>query len=376
MSKTKRISALLIAMAMVLGLALAGCQSAVVEEPAATQVAKATAEPEAAEPAATEEPVAEAWRPDHTITMVVGFAAGGGVDTMARVLATELANYLGVDVIVENMPGGGSGTAAEYVAEQPADGYTLLAVSSACATYAAMDNSNATYNGMDMLGIMVLSEPAFEVPASSSITSMEELVELWKTGETTASNAGNGGLWHIPQLIALNRAGADISKVSFVPYSSGKEDATAIAKGEVDWGVTGAFLESSEFCINGMSRALCIFSDKAYDVPGYGTLQPITDFIPEITSADIAAGAGWRGVIVRKGIPAEVYATLDAALQAAYASDAFQELMTNNGLIAAGIFGDEANETYAYTSQLQSWLLYDLGFANRSPEEVNVPRAE
>lgn len=371
MSKMRRISALLMAMVIVAGLAMAGCKSAVVEQPEATQVAEGTAEPEA-----TEEPVAEAWKPDHTITVVVGFAAGGGVDTMARVLASELSTYLGVDVIVENMPGGGSGTAAEYVAEQPADGYTLLAVSSACATYAAMDNSNATYNEMDMLGVMVLSEPAFEVPATSSINSMAELVELWKTDATTASNAGNGGLWHIPQLIALERAGADISKVSFVPYSSGKEDATAIAKGEVDWGVTGAFLESSEFCINGMSKALCIFSDKAYDVPGYGTLQPITDFIPEITSADIAAGAGWRGMIVKKGIPSDVYATLDAALQAAYASDAFQELMANNGLIPAGIFGAEANETYAYTSQLQSWLLYDLGFANRSPEEVNVPRAQ
>jgi len=61
-------------------------------------------------------------------------------------------------------------------------------------------------------------------------------------------------------------------------------------------------------------------------------------------------------------------------LKAAYESDAFKELMQSNGLIPAGVFGKEANDAYEYTSRLQSWLLYDLGFANRSPDEVNVPR--
>ena len=240
-----------------------------------------------------------------------------------------------------------------------------------------MDNSDATYNNMDMLGVMVLSEPAFEVPATSQIQTMDQLVELWKSGEHhTAANAGNGGLWHIPQLLAMNAVGADMANVSFVPYSSGKEDATAIAKGEVDWGVTGAFLESAEFCISGMSRALCIFSDQSYEVPDYGTLPPITDFIPQLTAEDIAAGAGWRGVLVKSGTPDAVYTVLEDALKAAYESEAFQNLIEENGLLPAGYFGQEAQDTYAYTTQVQSWLLYDMGMANRSPEELDIPRAE
>lgn len=355
--------------AAMLVLCLTGCQGTKEEAPANPAPAPSTAETTAPEPEA------EPWKPDHTITMYVGFNAGGGVDTMARVLATELSSYLGVDVVVENMPGGGSGTAAEHVRGLDADGYTLLAVSSACATYAAMDNSDATYHEMDMLGVMVLSEPAFEVPGTSSINTMEDLVSLWNSGDNhTAANAGNGGLWHIPQLLAMQAAGADMSKVSFVPYSSGKEDATAIAKGEVDWGVTGAFLESAEFCIEGMSKPLCIFSDRPYEVPGYGTLEPITKFIPELTAEDIGAGAGWRGVLVKKGTPEEVYTVLEDALKAAYESDAFQKLIEDNGLIPAGYFGDQARETYEYTTQVQSWLLYDMEMANRSPEEVGIPR--
>ena len=324
-----------------------------------------------------EDAASEEWTPERTITMYCGFDAGGGVDTMARVLASEMSSYLGVDVVVENMPGGGSGTAAEHVMDLDADGYTLLAVSSACATYAAMDNSDATYNDMDMLGVMVLSEPAFEVPATSKIETMDDLVALWKSGEHhTAANAGNGGLWHIPQLLAMQAAGASMETVSFVPYSSGKEDATAIAKGEVDWGVTGAFLESSEFCISGLSRPLCIYSDEPYEIPGYGTLSPITDFIPELTAEDIEAGAGWRGVLIKAGTPENVYTVLENALKSAYESEAFQTLIEENGLLPAGYFGQEAQDTYAYTTQVQSWLLYDMGMANRSPEELNIPRAE
>lgn len=374
MSKQKRISALVLALIMLTAV-ITGCGGAPAQqtnEPGPTTTSSPTTEPGQE----SEKPVAEDWKPDRPITIVVGFGAGGGVDTMTRVLAAELSSYLGTDVVVENMPGAGSGAAAEYAHGNAADGYTLLAVSSASATYAAMDNSNATYNEMDMLGVMVLSEPAFEVPATSPIQTMDDLINAWKTEKTTAANAGNGGLWHIPQLIALNRAGVDISNVSFVPYASGKEDATAIAKGEVDWGVTGAFLESAEFIKDGMSRALCIFSDKPYEIPGYGVLDPITDFIPEITANDISAGAGWRGIVIKKGAPENVYNTLDKALKAAYESDAFKELMTKNGLIPAGIFGEEANDVYEYTSRLQSWLLYDLGFANRSPEEVNVPRVD
>ena len=373
MSKTMRKVLAVLLVAVMTMLCLVGCQQGAKEEapadPAPSAPATETTTPEP-------EPEPEPWKPERTITMYVGFNAGGGVDTMARVLATELSSYLGVDVVVENMPGGGSGTAAEHVMGLDADGYTLLAVSSACATYAAMDNSDATYNEMDMLGVMVLSEPAFEVPGTSSINTMDDLVALWNSGEAhTAANAGNGGLWHIPQLLAMQAAGADMSKVSFVPYSSGKEDATAIAKGEVDWGVTGAFLESAEFCIEGMSKPLCIFSDQAYEVPGYGTLEPITKFIPELTAEDIGAGAGWRGVLVKEGTPEEIYTVLEDALKAAYESDAFQTLIEENGLIPAGYFGDQAQDTYEYTTQVQSWLLYDMEMANRSPEDLDIPRA-
>jgi tripartite-type tricarboxylate transporter receptor subunit TctC len=64
--------------------------------------------------------------PNHPIRLIVGFAAGGGNDIFARIIADKLSQILGQSVVVENKPGAGSRLAAEYVTQQPADGYTLL----------------------------------------------------------------------------------------------------------------------------------------------------------------------------------------------------------------------------------------------------------
>ena len=64
--------------------------------------------------------------PHRFVRMVLGYAAGGGTDVVARILADKLSERLGQPVVVENRPGGAARLAVEYVAQQPADGYTML----------------------------------------------------------------------------------------------------------------------------------------------------------------------------------------------------------------------------------------------------------
>src|SRR5882724_4639249 len=64
--------------------------------------------------------------PSRAIHIIVGFAAGGGNDIIARVFGQKLSESLGQPVIVDNKPGGGAIVATEYVAKAPPDGYTLL----------------------------------------------------------------------------------------------------------------------------------------------------------------------------------------------------------------------------------------------------------
>ena len=64
--------------------------------------------------------------PSKVIRMIVGFAAGGGNDIFARLIAQKLPERTGWTVIIENKPGAGGRLAAEYAAKEPADGYTVL----------------------------------------------------------------------------------------------------------------------------------------------------------------------------------------------------------------------------------------------------------
>ncbi|MBV9557691.1 MAG: tripartite tricarboxylate transporter substrate binding protein, partial [Pseudolabrys sp.] len=73
-------------------------------------------------------PVARAQSdyPNRPIHLVIGFAAGGGNDIFGRLVGPKLSDLLGQPVVVENRPGAGGRVAAEYVAQQAADGYTLM----------------------------------------------------------------------------------------------------------------------------------------------------------------------------------------------------------------------------------------------------------
>lgn len=76
---------------------------------------------------------AQNW-PTKPIKLIIPFAAGGTTDILGRLLAQQLTKDLGQNVIVENKPGAGGNIAAEYVAQSPADGYTIMLASGSMLT--------------------------------------------------------------------------------------------------------------------------------------------------------------------------------------------------------------------------------------------------
>jgi tripartite-type tricarboxylate transporter receptor subunit TctC len=140
--------------------------------------------------------------PDRAIKIVVGFAAGGGTDVAARILAQKLSETLGQSVLVENRPGASGMIATEMVAKSAADGYTLMMGSQttlavAPALYRKFSiNAARDFTGISAAGVSPL---VLVVHPSTPARSVKDLIALAKARSGTI-NFGSGGLGTTPHM--------------------------------------------------------------------------------------------------------------------------------------------------------------------------------
>ena len=310
----------------------------------------------------------EKW-PTRPITIYIGYAPGGGMDMMGRILSEEMKKTLGVAMPVVNMTGANSAIAMDHVYKQPKDGYTLFGISSAVSTFPATGLSKLTYKEFGMIGLVFETLPTFSVPWDSPIKTPKDLIEGFKKGDLTGSNSGIGGMWHVPQLIVMNTLGA---KFKAVPYEGGAPSAMAVAKKEVDFG-TSDLSEALTVIKSKMVRPIFVFDDKPFDLEGFGVIPPITEFVPQIKDK-LAAGKGFRALGYAKGIPEDRIKKLIDAFKIAMASDAVKNFGKKTLLPLNGTVGADADKVWVNQTQVQAWLLFDIKEAKKNPEELGIPR--
>jgi tripartite-type tricarboxylate transporter receptor subunit TctC len=140
--------------------------------------------------------------PDRPVKILVGFAAGGGTDVAARVLAQKLTESLGQSVVVENRPGASGMIAAEATARAVADGYTLMMGSQTTLAVApALYRKFAIDAGRDFAGVAMagISPLVLVVHPSVPAQSVADLIALAKARPGTI-NFGSGGLGTTPHM--------------------------------------------------------------------------------------------------------------------------------------------------------------------------------
>src|SRR2546430_9496167 len=141
--------------------------------------------------------VAQDDYPNRPLRIVVGFTPGGGPDITARHIAQRLGEGLKHQVIVDNRPGAGGTVAAGMVARSPADGYTLLSVSSAHAAAAAIYPQLAYDTLKDLSGLTQTATSKYVLVAAPAlgVRSVRELLAAARArpGEINFSSAGGGG---------------------------------------------------------------------------------------------------------------------------------------------------------------------------------------
>src|SRR5262245_18654038 len=177
---------------------------------------------------------AQANYPTKPIRIVVGFAAGGPADIIARVVGGKLGDILGQQVVIENRTGAGGTIATEAVARSDADGYTLLMTPLANAVNETLFKNVRAKVGEQLMAVAPLAETAnvLVVHRSLEVKSVSDLIALAKSkpGDILYASAGRGTATHLTSELFNMMAGV---KLSPVQYRGGGEAAKDLLTGQV-----------------------------------------------------------------------------------------------------------------------------------------------
>lgn len=173
-----------------------------------------------------------AW-PARPVTVVVGFAAGGVTDILARLVSEKAAGELGQSFIVENKGGAGGSLAASYVARSAPDGYTFLfaAAPQMLATPKILDAHFDTFR--DFATVTSIGANSFVLVIKPSIPAktIPEFVNYAKTHRITYGSPGAGTITHLLSALFLSRAGIE---ATHVPFRGGGQALTSLLGGQID----------------------------------------------------------------------------------------------------------------------------------------------
>lgn len=240
--------------------------------------------------------------PSRAIHIIVGFAAGGGNDIIARVFGQKLSESLGQPVIVENKPGGGAIVATEYVAKSQPDGYTLLMSASGISINPAV-YAKLPYDAVnDFVPVSELASfPLIMiVNASSPIKSAAELVTYAKANPDKMNYASSSASFQLVTELFKQKTGAPMQ---VIPYKSANESVLAVVSGQVTTTIAdaGPVLPQVK---SGTVRALAVAAPKRIEeLPDVPTLQE--------AGADVDAVL-WSGIFVSKGTPPAIVKKLES----------------------------------------------------------------
>ena len=249
--------------------------------------------------------------PSRPVRIVVGFAAGGIGDIVARLIGQWLADRLGQPFVIENRVGAGTNIATESVVRATADGYTLLYVTPPNAINATLyDNLNfnfirdiAPVAGTTSLPLVMVVNPS--VPAAT----VPELIAYAKAnpGRISFASAGNGSSSHIAGELFKLMAGIDMVHV---PYRGTPPATTDLIGGQVQvmFNITSS---SVEHIRTGKLRALAVTSATRSDA--LLNLPTVGDFLPGYEASQ------WFGIGAPRNTPAEIIGKLNQEINAALA---------------------------------------------------------
>jgi tripartite-type tricarboxylate transporter receptor subunit TctC len=260
--------------------------------------------------------------PTKAIKVVVGFAAGGPADVLARIIGQRMTTLLGKSLVVENRPGAGGTIGARSVASAEPDGYTLLFGNTSTLVIGPLMNRNLDYDTLKSFA------PIASVGASSNLlvvnpafpaTSVQELVAYAKAnpGKLNYSSPGVGTPPHLIGETLKQRAGIEITHV---PYRGGGQAAGDVVSGQVQMAFENPAV-ALPLVQAGRIRALAVTGEAR---------SPQAPEIPTLTESGFPGfvSVSFTGLVAPAGTPADIVAKLNATVNESLATPDVQTTLT------------------------------------------------
>ena len=286
--------------------------------------------------------------PARTVTVVAPYAAGGGADLIARLMAQRLADRLGQSFVVENRLGAGGVIAATSVARANPDGYTIFMGTSTQLAIQSTLHKKLAYNpGEDFAAVAMIASVPFVliVHPSLPVTTAGELIKLAKEKPGTLSfgSSGVGGPPHLYTELLMTMTGA---KMTHIPYKGTSQAMNDVVAGHVP------------IIFSDLAPAVALVKEgkvRALGVSSRTRVAALPD-IPPIAEAGVPGfdAVAWLMLVAPAKTPKEIVAKLHAEAKAIVAQPDVQQRLVSMGVIPLDSAPPEELQRYI-KSEMVRW---------------------
>jgi tripartite-type tricarboxylate transporter receptor subunit TctC len=290
---------------------------------------------------------AQSW-PSRPVTIIVPWAAGGGADTVTRIISAGLEREIPQPVNVVNRTGGNGVVGHVFIANAAPDGYTIGVGTSEIANFKVLGQSDITPASYDLISRISLIPAGVTVKAGGpwpDFAAFASALKEGRKGQFTGSGVGTGGAWHLAAAGMTRAMGLEADRIRWVPSQGGAPALQDLVAGGINV-FTGSPVEAKGLADAGQVRVVATMGSARMGLfPDAPTLKELgLDWTFE----------NWFGFVAPRDIPAPVRARLVEALAKAHARADVQEMMRARGIVpiwessaAFAAFASQASETNA-----------------------------
>jgi tripartite-type tricarboxylate transporter receptor subunit TctC len=268
---------------------------------------------------------AQAGWPNRTVRLIAQFPPGGLVDTVSRLIAPGLSQALGVNVVVENRAGAGGLIGSDFVAKQPADGYTLLVSHASVHVYSQATRATMPFDSINDFTHMIHMVEAPNVLLVRGASPFQSLEQYVTAARTRPVRFGSSGIGSAPHLLgAMLSSEAQATNLDHVPYAGSAPAMQDLLANNIESMVDPITTNVAQLR-EGSLRALAVSTQAR--LPAFPNIPTFAELgYPKLTSAQ------WLGLSAPKGLPMAIQERLLAAIPPILAQPAlaqrFSDLQT------------------------------------------------